>query len=59
MQQKVATPPAPEPVEKFPIPEEHIYLQVVLDELRNKCAQHANNPVLEIYIDIIILVFYN
>ncbi|XP_026473337.1 protein transport protein Sec31A-like [Ctenocephalides felis] len=47
MQQKVATPPAPEPVEKFPIPEEHIYLQVVLDELRNKCAQHANNPQLK------------
>lgn len=44
----VTTPPVkqvqPEPVKK-PIPEEHVVLQTVFDELRNRCTGAANNPV--------------
>lgn len=50
--QSVAQPPvaptvtkAPEPPQpKPPIPEEHVYLQTVFEELRNKCTCAANNP---------------
>jgi len=38
---KVAEPPKP----KGPIPEEHMYLQTVFEELRNRCACTATNPV--------------
>jgi hypothetical protein len=38
---KVAEPPKP----KGPIPEEHMYLQTVFEELRNRCAYTATNPV--------------
>lgn len=35
----------PKPVQKAPIPEEHIHMKTVLDELRNQCSYAANNPV--------------
>lgn len=35
----------PQPVQKAPIPEEHIHMKTVLDELRNQCSCSANNPV--------------
>jgi len=38
---KVAEPPK----QKGPIPEEHMYLQTVFEELRNRCACTATNPV--------------
>lgn len=38
---KVAEPPKP----KGPIPEEHMYLQTVFEELRNRCTSTATNPV--------------
>jgi protein transport protein SEC31 len=38
---KVAEPHKP----KGPIPEEHMYLQTVFEELRNRCACTATNPV--------------
>lgn len=34
----------PAPVQKGPIPEEHIHMKTVLDELRTKCSCAANNP---------------
>lgn len=44
-QQPVA---APEPVkQKPPLPEEYIYLQTVLNELRTQCSNATNNPVSE------------
>ncbi len=36
---------APAPVEKGPIPAEHLVLQEVFDGLRNKCVAAANHPV--------------
>lgn len=39
----VATPEPPKA--KGPVPEEHMYLQTVFDELRNQCSCAANNPV--------------
>lgn len=45
-------------VEKLPIPEEHIHMQTVFDELRNQCSCAAGNPVLlrySIYILFVIL----
>lgn len=38
---KVVEPPPPKP----PLPEEHMYLQTVFEELRNRCTCAANNPV--------------
>lgn len=35
----------PQAVQKPPIPEEHIHMKTVLDELRNQCSYAANNPV--------------
>lgn len=35
----------PQPIQKAPIPEEHIHMKTVLDELRNQCSYAANNPV--------------
>lgn len=35
----------PQPVEKQPIPDEHVILQTVFEDLRNKCTCAANNPV--------------
>lgn len=45
---KVETAPqeAAEPVPKPPIPEEHIHMQTVFDELRMQCGRAANNPVM-------------
>ncbi|XP_059607355.1 protein transport protein Sec31A isoform X2 [Phlebotomus argentipes] len=40
--QKAPTPEPPKP--KAPIPEEHIYMQTVLNELRNQCVNAAANP---------------
>ncbi|XP_055706587.1 protein transport protein Sec31A [Phlebotomus papatasi] len=40
--QKTPTPEPPKP--KAPIPEEHIYLQTVLNELRTQCVNAAANP---------------
>lgn len=37
---------APEPIkQKPPLPEEYIYLQTVLNELRTQCGNATNNPV--------------
>nr|QYV43135.1 component of the coat protein complex II [Colaphellus bowringi] len=33
-----------QPVEKAPIPEEHIHMKTVFDELRNRCSCSASNP---------------
>lgn len=45
-QQAQAPPPAPEPVkQKPPLPEEYMYLQTVLNELRTQCSNATNNPV--------------
>lgn len=33
------------PKQKAPLPEEFIYLQTVLEELRTQCISAANNPV--------------
>lgn len=38
---KIAEPPRPKP----PLPEEHMYLQTVFEELRSRCTCAANNPV--------------
>lgn len=32
-------------VEKPPLPEEHLHMKTVLDELKNQCSCAANNPV--------------
>ncbi|XP_046674352.1 protein transport protein Sec31A isoform X2 [Homalodisca vitripennis] len=40
---KAVEPPRPKP----PLPEEHMYLQTVFDELCNKCICAANNPQLK------------
>lgn len=40
-----AKPETPQHVPKVPIPEEHIHMQTVLDELKTKCASAAHNPV--------------
>lgn len=45
MAQEMARPETPQPVEKAPIPEEHMHMKTVLDELRNQCSRAANNPV--------------
>ncbi|XP_060523111.1 protein transport protein Sec31A isoform X2 [Cylas formicarius] len=37
-------PEVPEVVQKPPIPDEHIHLQKVLDELKHRCGSAANNP---------------
>lgn len=44
MKSSVASTPEP-PKSKGPVPEEHMYLQTVFDELRNQCTCAANNPV--------------
>ncbi|CAH0563613.1 unnamed protein product [Brassicogethes aeneus] len=38
-----ATPEPPAPVQKAPIPEEHIHMQTVFDELRSRCSCSSNN----------------
>lgn len=38
--------PADPPKQKPPVPEEHMYLQTVFDELKNQCTCAANNPVI-------------
>lgn len=40
-QAKIAEPPQPKP----PLPEEHMYLQTVFEELRDKCTFSTKNPV--------------
>ena len=37
-------PEPPKPVEKGPIPSEHLVLQQVLDKLANQCLELSNNP---------------
>lgn len=44
-QQQQVQPEVPQVVQKPPIPEEHIHMQTVFDELKSKCAITANNPV--------------
>ncbi|XP_017777506.1 PREDICTED: protein transport protein Sec31A isoform X2 [Nicrophorus vespilloides] len=34
----------PQPIAKLPIPEEHIHMQTVFNELKNQCSCAANNP---------------
>ena len=41
----VRKPEPPKPVEKGPIPAEHVILQTVLDKLANQCLTTSNNPV--------------
>lgn len=38
----------PQLIQKPPIPEEHIHMQTVFDELKQKCSCAANNPVSKI-----------
>lgn len=35
----------PQPIQKPPIPEEHVHMQTVFDELKVQCSCAANNPV--------------
>lgn len=47
-QQFLQSPPAvetPQPIQKLPIPEEHLHMQTVFDELKVQCSCAANNPV--------------
>jgi protein transport protein SEC31 len=37
-------PEKPQPIQKPPIPEEHIHMQTVFDELKYQCSCAANNP---------------
>lgn len=39
----------PQEVPKAPIPEEHMHMKTVLDELRNQCSYATNNPVSNYY----------
>lgn len=34
----------PQPVQKAPIPEEHLHMKTVLDEFKDQCSRAANNP---------------
>jgi len=49
---KVVEPEKP----KAPIPEQHVHLKTILDELKNQCYENAKNPVRAI--DIIIIHIY-
>ncbi|XP_022916302.2 protein transport protein Sec31A isoform X1 [Onthophagus taurus] len=42
--QQIEKPSQPMMIQKPPIPEEHIHMQTVFDELRNKCSITSNNP---------------
>ncbi|KAJ8957314.1 hypothetical protein NQ314_006562 [Rhamnusium bicolor] len=42
--QEIAKPETPQPIQKAPIPEEHIHMQTVFDELKYQCSCAANNP---------------
>lgn len=44
--QPTAVPEKPQPIQKPPIPEEHIHMQTVFDELKYQCSCAANNPVI-------------
>lgn len=41
MPARVAEPEKP----KAPIPEQHMHLKTILDELKNQCYENAKNPV--------------
>ncbi|KAK9727541.1 hypothetical protein QE152_g19107 [Popillia japonica] len=41
----------PQPIQKAPIPEEHIHMQTVFDELRSRCSGAANNPQMKRKLD--------
>ncbi|RZC32965.1 transport Sec31A [Asbolus verrucosus] len=43
-QQQNIAPEQPQPVQKPPIPEEHMHMQTVFDELKYQCSCAANNP---------------
>lgn len=43
---KIAEPPQPKP----PLPEEHMYLQTIFEELRDKCTFSTKNPVRILFI---------
>lgn len=43
-QEVVGRTETPQPVQKAPIPEEHIHLKTVFDELKHQCSCAANNP---------------
>lgn len=54
-QQQQQMPPGPPAVKpKGPVPEEHMYLQTVFNELQTQCSCAANNPV---RYSIIILIY--
>ncbi|XP_015837847.2 protein transport protein Sec31A isoform X1 [Tribolium castaneum] len=42
--QTPVVPEKPQPIQKPPIPEEHIHMQTVFDELKYQCSCAANNP---------------
>ncbi|CAH1223126.1 unnamed protein product [Diabrotica balteata] len=42
--QQVARTITPQPIQKAPIPEEHLHMKTVFDELKNQCSCAANNP---------------
>lgn len=49
---------APEPEQpKAPIPEQHMHLKTVFDELKNQCFENAKNPVRRYYECTIIVQF--
>ncbi|XP_044252290.1 protein transport protein Sec31A [Tribolium madens] len=43
-QSPAMAPEKPQPIQKPPIPEEHIHMQTVFDELKYQCSCAANNP---------------
>lgn len=43
--QLTEAPEKPQTIQKPPIPEEHIHMQTVFDELKYQCSCAANNPV--------------
>jgi len=57
MPAQIAEPEKP----KAPIPEQHIHLKTILDELKNQCYENAKNPVntqfLNIYVTISIYYY--
>lgn len=43
---------------KAPIPEQHIHLKTVFDELKNQCYENAKNPVSRIVLFITVQLDY-
>ncbi|KRT79704.1 WD40 domain-containing protein, partial [Oryctes borbonicus] len=41
----------PQPIQKPPIPEEHLHMQTVFEEVRSRCSGAANNPQMKRKLD--------